>query len=101
MTYNSQFAAASALILSRDVWIPVDGILWTVWRPRPQACDRVRRIPSTASAINLKKKAGLGSNYIWPHSGLLLQDGSAEGLSERVRAEPGRQMSFGAFLQLT
>ena len=27
--------------------------------------------------------------------------GSAERLSERVRAEPGRQMSFGAFLPLT
>ena len=49
----SQFAAASALVLSRDIWTPVDGMLRTVWRPRPQACDRVRRIPSTGSAVTV------------------------------------------------
>ena len=62
MTYNSQFASASALILSRHVWTSVDGMLRTVWHPRPQACVLVRGIPSTGSAVNLEKKVGFGSN---------------------------------------
>jgi len=56
--------------------------------------------PLGCSGVNLKKKVG-GGAQLQLSSGLHKRMGSAERLSEWVRAEPGRQMSFGAFLPLT